>query len=264
MNFKNNILAVLVFCFSFLLAGNALAVPGNPSGQENAAARREEAKANIAEKFCEKLSDLESKMLERLSNFENKAEERKRTREEGWEEKSGSVEENLDNFRLKQDENFAAHIARLNEKATTDEQKAAVAEFQETMKTAISTRRAAVDAAVDTFRDSVNKLVSTRQDGFAAAASTFKSSVEAAFDSASSDCSSGKDAKTIRQNLQANLKAAREKFISSRQSTAKISDQVQTLNETKKQAIEKAVSSFKATLESAVAELKKSFPKDAD
>jgi hypothetical protein len=262
-NFKTNLLMVSITTLSFLVISNALAAPGNSNAlndRGNAAVKKGEIKIDMAEKVCDKLGDLKSKITQRLSNFENSVQERWRNREENWKTKTGEVDKRLANFRTKQDENLKAHIAKLTEKATTDEQKAAVAKFQSTMEVAISVRRTAVDSAIDTFRNSVNKLVNDRQSSLVLAASAFKSSVAAAFNSAESDCSSGKDAKTIRQNLHASLKAAREKFVSDRQNVAKISDQVQALNQTKKQAIEKAIADFKAAMQNAVAELKKSFP----
>lgn len=256
---------ISILLFSFLVFDDVSAVSGNANSnasgaREKAAAKREEIKADIAEKLCDRISDLESKITGRLSNFENKTQERWRNREENWEEKTGNVDGRLANFREKQDENLKAHIAKLTEKATSDEQKTAITKFQSALETALFAKRAAVDSALDTFRDSVNKLVSDRQSSLDAAAATFKNSVASAFDSAESDCSSGKDAKTIRQNLHANLKAARQKFVNDRQSVAKIGDQVQALNETKKQAIQKAVADFKTALQNAVSELKKSFP----
>lgn len=246
----------------------ALAVPlGNrlnvsTENQNQGQEKREEIRTEMQAKMCERLGGFISKMDERISQGENKVQNRHQERLTNWEDRQNEVEANLAQFRNQRDTNIEAHFKALEERVKTEEQKKAVANFEETVQKAIETRRNAVDAAMDDFRDGVKKAIDSKQGAVDTAMADFKNAKSAALEKAKSDCDKGVAPATVRQNLRASLGLARQKFQTSRQNSEKVGTTVTALVATRKQAVEKALAEFKASMTQARTELKKSFPTD--
>lgn len=162
----------------------------------------------------------------------------------------------LDGKRDTQDERRAALYATLDAKAETDAEKAAVVEFKKTVDAAVGTRRNAIDKAIEDFRTAVDALIASKKTGVSDAYATFKSAVDAAAAKAKSDCEADVDPKTVMSNYQAAVKIARESLKQDRSSIDKMRDDIEALTETRKQAIESAITAFKSTVEAAREKLK--------
>ncbi len=210
--------------------------------------------------ICLKIDELLSKVNERMEQKEEKIEERIQNRIQQAEKNSEKRDENLTEFRTDADEWREESYAKLEARAKTDEQKAAVEEFKETIEAAVETRRAAIDAAIDAFRDGVDDAWAEHKSSIGGVANTYREAVQTAFEKAKSDCEDGVDAKTVRANLHASLQAARSQLKEDRAGVAKLRDLMNDLVEAKRTAFEKAIADFKAAVEAAREELKKSFP----
>ncbi len=217
------------------------------------------AQANI----CNRISDLSLKIGQRMDNLSAKIEEkvsqREQTIENRWQKRDGQKTEN----RTEWDANRAEHIAKLEERATTDAQKQAVAQFKETVNAAISARRAAIDSAIETFRKSVESAITARKTKLDDAENAYRNAVNTAYQKAQTDCASSVEPAQIRTALKANLKSAKEKFNSDREIIEKMQDSMETLIASRKQAVERAIQDFKTAMEKARTDLKAAFPKTA-
>ncbi len=208
--------------------------------------------------ICTRISDLTSKAEQRMSQIKTPGE-----RFANWQEKATENDAKLAALRAQWSANRDAQFAKLNEKASTDAQKAAVAEFKATTKAAISTRQTAVDAAIATFRAGVKNLITTRQQGISDDRTAFEAAIKAAFSQAQTDCNNNIAPTTVRNTLRTALAAARSKFKLDKQGVPKVGSDIQALITARKTAVDAALATFKTTMEQARVELKKAFPSDA-
>lgn len=215
-----------------------------------------------AKGFCTQLSTISSNIEQRLADRDSKLEAKRAEIQSRIEERRSERDARLVAMRTKWDANRAKHFAKLEERAQTDEQKQAVVAFTGAVNAAIAARRATVDTAIQNFRDGVGGLITSRKTSVDAAITTFKNSVQLALEKAQSDCASGVSPITVRKNLLADLKAAQEKFVSDKQDIEKMEDPTESLIAARKEAIEKAIDDFKATVEQARVDLKAAFPQE--
>jgi len=209
--------------------------------------------SNLASKFDQRITDRETKLKEKRAEITNRIAER-------WDKR----DEKLAEKRAKWDTNREEHFEKLEEKAETDEQKQAFLVFKQAVTAAIAARRAAINEAIDDFRRGVEQAKIDRKSAADALRNTFRNSIRAAFEKAKTDCDAGVDAATIRTNFRAEVKAAKEKFESDRQELEKLQTSMETLINTRKGAIKKAIDDFKTTMETAKTDFKAAFPETED
>jgi hypothetical protein len=166
----------------------------------------------------------------------------------------------LDQHRDGWDNNRNARFTKLEAKATTDVQKAAVAEFKATVTTGITARRAAIDAAIAVFRSGVDALNTQNKSAIDTAISNFKTAYQAALTKATADCAAGIDSKTVKTTFEASVKTASDTFKTAKDTIIKKSA-VETLAVTRKTSVTKAISDFKVVLQTAQQKLQLAFPK---
>lgn len=152
----------------------------------------------------------------------------------------------------------ADKINTLESKASTDAQKAAIAQFKTTMTTALATRRSAVDAAITTFRKGVDSVTANRTTSVDTALANLKAARLAAVTKAQADCTSGVDSKTAKATFDASIKTAQTEFQTAKAGFVK-KDDITNLSTARKTAIEKAINDFKVTRAAAVTTLKQAF-----
>ena len=227
--------------------------------QDNREERIAERQDNRQEAFCSRFTQQAERITDNLAEHRSKFEERKENRVNRLETHRDGREAKLDENRSGADERRNAMYARLEARATTDAEKAAVATFKKTVEDAVDVRRDAVDAAIADFRKGVDAAIAGRKDDMDSAVSKFKSAVEAALAKAKSDCEGGADPETVRTNFKNSLQAARKILIADRQAADKVGEQVKKLAETRRIAVKAALDAFKATVEVARAELKEVF-----
>jgi len=152
-----------------------------------------------------------------------------------------------------------AQFTKLEAKATTDSQKAAVSTFESTITSAINTRELANDAARATYRTAVTNLVSTKQSGTNGQVAAFTSSVNSAESTATAGCQANPSSAANRTTFQTALRTARTTYISYRNSDNNIASQVKALAQTRDTAIQTNDSTFKAAAAAAETALKAAF-----
>ncbi len=221
---------------------------------------KEKAKAEQTAQYCKRLEQTTSKMVSEAETLRTRwnttKTEKKSEISENREDRMGKLGE----VRETGDSRRENHYTKLEERATTDAQKSAVAKFKATMETAVRTRRTAIDTALRTYKAGVDALLKKRQDDTQSALTKMRTSIKTATDKAKTDCTAGVDAATIRSTLQASTKAAREQFKTDRQNIEKGRTGLEELRKTRNASIKAAVDSFKTTAENARKELRSAFP----
>jgi len=211
--------------------------------------------------FCNRFTETADSISGKLSGVRTKIDGRGMDKAGAIDGNRASRDANLKMIRSGQDTRRAEWYAKLDETATTDAQKVAVAEFEKTVDVAVLARRSAVDAAITAFRSGVDGLVSGKKTSVTSAADDFQSAVDAAIATAKSDCSSGKDPETVRNTFRAALKAAKDKLTLARKSVEGIGSQVDALAKVRNVATQTAMGTFDTALKAATEKLKVAFPK---
>ncbi len=145
---------------------------------------------------------------------------------------------------------------RLENQFAGDAAKQAILAFQQAVEAAVNARRTAVTAALDAFRQGLDAVIASRKDAVDAAIKTLNDALAAAESKATSACAAGTDPATVRQQLMADVSAARSQFKDSVQNAAKVGPAVQPLIEARKAAMDKAKADFQAAMDKAKADLK--------
>ncbi len=219
--------------------------------QANREERQDDRKENRQEAFCSRFTETIDRVNGRLEDRASAIKDRTEHRVGKRTDRRDTRDEWLDGKRDTQDERRMALYAKLDEQADTDEEKAAVAEFKSTIDAAVVTRRGAVDKAINDFRSAVDALVASKKDGAASAYSEFKSATAVAIAKAKSDCDAGTDPAAVRSTFNTAMKTARENLKDDRAGLDQVRDDIQTLAETRKKAIEAAIETFKTTVKTA-------------
>lgn len=216
-----------------------------------------------AQGFCNLISNLASKYDQRLANRETKLEEKRTEIEDKisqrWEERDKKLAEKRDKW----DANRDKHFAKLEEKAITDEQKQALLVFKQAVTIAIAARRTAVDEAIKNFRQSVEQTKINRKTEVDNLLNSFQNAIKAAFEKAETDCANDVPPVAIRSNFQAEVRTAKDKFNTDKQELEKLQTAMETLINTKREDIKKAIDDFKAAMEAAKTEFKAVFPPES-
>lgn len=210
----------------------------------------------LPEKFCTNLTTINSTIgdttndrFDDLHSGLSKNSAQIRTNMSGLEKKLSGARSEADGKRHK---DFADLLA----KATTPEQKKAIATFETTMNQAVNTERAAIDAANTTFEQGLLSAMSSRSANLSAAAATYKGAVAAALVTAKADCQAGTDPATVRTTLQNALKTARSNFNAAIQNAQASGPDVTALKSARQAAVNAATTAFRSTVQQALATLK--------
>ena len=152
-----------------------------------------------------------------------------------------------------------SQIEELTKRATTEEQKLAVAKFSTALTEALSVKNKAIDTLLATHRAEVDKAVASRKAEVDKALATLTSSIEAAKTQAKNDCANNVDGNVIRTNLKNSIQKAQESFKSSVTSIEKVKDVSEASRNLKKTELKKIEETFRKSVESARNDLKTAF-----
>lgn len=212
--------------------------------------------------FCTRLADDSQKLLRGFDpKMDGRTDKRAENEKARLEKLAGlrttrdeKLKENRDGGQAKRDVRYDALMKR----ADTDAKKAAVTAFKAAVDAATAKRVAAVDAAIKAHRDGVDALVKTKFTSLDTGAATLKTAIDAAIAKAKTDCANNVAPQTVRATLVAAAKAAQDIFKANRNDAA-IKTQLETLNATRKTAVEAAMATYKADMATATAALKTAF-----
>ena len=209
-----------------------------------------------SEIFCSRLSDYLGNMERLMGSSETELKNSRATNLTRLQNRQTTADERLKDLRKRQDERMRGHFTSLEKRATTTAQKAAVAEFEQTMENALETRRSAVDAANANFRDELKTLTDKRREATETLKIAFRNSVQNATTEARNACKTSLELQTIRDNFHAALKSAKEKFAADLRELDKIKTMLGQLTHARRKAITEAEKTFLQTLKTATQKLK--------
>lgn len=209
--------------------------------------------------FCTRFENASEQLVGRLREKRELVVNRKQERIELFKQKRAErnerIRERRESALKKSDEYFQA----LQNRAQTEAQKQAVEKFIADVKTAVQTRKQAVDAAVQAFNDGLDQAAKVRQTAMQTAIDNFKKATEDAIAQAKADCAAGVAPVTARENFINNMKTARENFQTARENLQNLQPKLEDLRKTRNEALKKAQQDFKTALQKAKAELKAAF-----
>ncbi|MDP2934818.1 MAG: hypothetical protein Q8N59_03580 [bacterium] len=217
---------------------------------------------DIKASICDNLEQWVVKIDQALTEHEMAIGEKQTERLEKLNEKRENRDTKLEQYRGTWEEKWGEHFAMLEEKASTSEQKQALVEFKETAKEALASRQAVVDNAISQFRTDLDKLIAERKTAIEAAERVYIDAYNVAIQKAKDACTNGADANTIKETLKADLKAAKDKFNSDKQTIEKTD--VKKLVEARQQAFKEALEYFKKIMKEARTKLKAAFDIEED
>jgi hypothetical protein len=235
---------------------NQVQATASPSPTPKVDTRSAEAKAQAAAKFCTNATKIRQNITDESKGKNDSLKANFEERSSKIAAKRIEITAKVSANRLKADQQRTRRFAELEAKATTDEQKAAVKAYEESVLAAIAKHRAAVDAADKIFMDGVMSAVAERQTQLQVASATYTASVAAAVNQAKVSCAAGTKPATVRQTMTTALKNAQDKFRESQKSLSKATPNLNPLKAAHRAAIKQANADFRAELNAAVAKLK--------
>ncbi|MBU6500299.1 MAG: hypothetical protein KGJ89_00480 [Patescibacteria group bacterium] len=200
--------------------------------------------ANFCSALGQRLDNLENKATDMLNQLQGKRSDRESQLQSRWDKYLSNASDREASTSAR----FAADIQKLDERATSTEQQAAVIAFETAVKTALNTRNTAIRAALQTFRDGVISALKAREDATNKAFTDRINALKAAADKAKTDCANGVSPSTVRQNFVAAVKAAQNNFTAAKKADNTFGSTMKSLTEAKNAAFQKAQSDFRAAV----------------
>jgi len=196
MNINKIVAAFTIGVFAVPLFASAQ-LNTNATANGQACARIENAKEATITRMQERLTTLENRRAQTKNAIQTRRTEHK---------------SRLTELRNTWDENRDQIYQKLQERAQTESQTQAVANFQETIETAVTVRRTAIDQAIETYWAGVDSLYATRVESTDDITKTYQSAVQTAFANALEACGNDESAVQIRATLTSALRTARQNF----------------------------------------------------
>jgi hypothetical protein len=165
----------------------------------------------------------------------------------------------LNDRREKQDEMRSEWYMKLEAKATTDEQRAALEKFKKASEQAVIAKRKAINDTIANFREAIDRAIASKKQTAFSSAESFQSTVRTAFEKAKTSCESGVEPQIVRDALKASVKDAHADLEEKRRSFERVGDTVSELAKTKNAALKKAQDDFRVSMERARDTLKAAF-----
>ena len=235
------VVASIIFAGMSLLPVTVAAEASSPKPSENKAATFSANLPKRASQVTTTLTKPGDKVAgHRAEQAKKRPENRTKTDQESATKRAGWDADRLANF------------TKLEAKATTDAQKAAVATYETAIRAAVTARRNANEQARATFRTGVDSLLDTHDVMLTSQTTTYTFAVSAALDTAKASClATPKEGVTIHNTLEASLKAARDSFKTARQGNDKVSTQVKQLADARNNSFKANNATFDAASKAA-------------
>jgi hypothetical protein len=256
--------AVLVMPFSVALAERGPSSGGSQtSSDDKMVAETSTTDSNkTASGFCNGLNARVEQINKNLADKIAKLESAQTKRDQELSSNQAKWDSEIKSARDKADAQRKENFAKMEAKATTDDQKTAVANYEKSVLEAVATRRASFDAARASFRASIEADIDAHQTDVKSQILAMKTAVASAISTAQAECvANPANGPAIRQKLMDALKTARLNFKNERKNDAKVSDDINKIQDTKKTAFEDAKKTFSQSTSSARDTLKSALEK---
>lgn len=158
---------------------------------------------------------------------------------------------------------LGVNISKFELAASTDAQKQALSNFRTAVRTAQQTRLAAYQKAMADFKTASDALVASNKSTGESAAKSYKEALASAVKQAVADCNAKVDPKTIAKSYKDALETAKKKLntdLKTSSTGVTKGAAMQALVHSRNDALNKAQSDFRASIDAAVKALKAAFP----
>lgn len=210
--------------------------------------------------FCTNIGNNTAKITSGITAAKDKVSTARNERATQLTANRAKWDQDLSANRSKADQDRQSSFAKLEAKATTDAQKAAVKTYESTVADAVTKRRAANDAARTAFRNAVDTAIASQKATIDAQATIFSSAVSTAVTTAQAACiANPANGPAIRTTLQNSLKTAKDTYNAARKSDGNLGEQIKQLAATRNEAIKTADTTLQATVKAAREALKAAF-----
>lgn len=221
--------------------------------------KKEERETARQEKFCEKTDENVSKIESRVVDGKNRVIERFDRHIEKAKEHKAQKFETVQKQRAEADAKRVTYYTELRARATTDEQKSAVAAFEGEVEAAVTVRRAAVDSAVNTFWDQTVALTIARRDAYSATYDSFIAEVAEIVVAAKTDCTTADSAKDVAKDVRSALKTAQQQFKSDRAEATSLKKDIIVLRAQLRESVKAAADVYRDAVAAARTTLQGAF-----
>jgi hypothetical protein len=243
MNFKKILFIVEITFFVGSLMLPVLTLAQSDEGSQGAESN-----------FCVKLAQKAEIVKQKITERQNKIIEKQNERERDLELRRSARDQKLAQKQAEASQRRKESYNKLTEIATSTGQQRAIAAFQQVVEAAVAVKKEVVDAVIQNFRDGLDQAFIYRNNTVNTAVGVYKAAYQTAVARAEDDCDKGAKAVIVRTTLQGDLKAARQKFISDKQTIEMVT--VKPLVETRQQVTTQALNNFKNAIEKAKVDLK--------
>jgi hypothetical protein len=183
--------------------------------------------------------------------------QRRSENKEKLETKKTEVRSLIDTRREENDTKRKVQLGELEKRATTPEQKQALATFTTVIEKALADKKKATDAVIEANRKEVDQAAVERKKVFDAALTKLTSDIESAKKKAVEDCKSGVQGEEVRTTLKNNIQTAKTTFNQTVTSSQK--ERRTSQLEKRQQTLKEIEIAYKKTVQEAKENLKKSF-----
>ena len=129
------------------------------------------------------------------------------------------------------------NLVRIRHGATSDAERAAVAQYKAAQQQAAAVRRTAINHATDTFNASLRRYVATRQAVQAGQIEASRIHLDDALRIARGQCAAGMSGAEVRQKYVSSVRQGQQTYLSQRQRSSDAANQVQNLINNRLQAV---------------------------
>lgn len=214
---------------------------------EKKEARQQVACENITEKFAERLT----LFTEDKQAWQESKTERSTERVEKREDRDETLAETRNQAKERRDKMYQ----NLLNKATSEEQKAAVETFRVGVEKAVLVRQQSIDQAVQNFRVSADAARMSKKDPRTEALDTFQGAVSSALTQVKNDCEEGLSPQDVQSAYRKSIKEAQEVLKNIRGEEI-LGTELKALAETRNSAVRQAIADYRTTLDTLLKNLK--------
>lgn len=158
--------------------------------------------------FCEQIDKALVYIDTKSANIEGKKVEKIAEKDEKVQEPRSQKNSSFDDNDAKRRVQFNELIKR----ATTTEQKNAVAKFTETLNNALTTKKVATDTVIAAHKKEIDQILATRRSSTEKALATLKAAIEVAKTKAKADCKNNVSGDIVIKNLRSSIQEAQSAF----------------------------------------------------
>ena len=221
----------------------------------------EERQEEQIERFCERFSEtrlkLSENMIDRVSRYDGRVDNRLDRLTARYNEQ----DVRLAKHRELLEEKYGDFFDRLEEGASSDNERDRLEDLRKTFFDALYTRYDSVDVALDSYRTGVMTILTEREANFSDIVRVYSDAVSEAASRISASCGS-EDRSDMQMSFQKALSGARDDFQDARENVVDVSSDIHSLADERRVAVQKAFDDYRIVVDGVRFEVKDMFSEE--